>query len=56
MQIGGIVSAVLQGMTSFFSYIFNFTDHPAVATVACLPIIGGIIARVATIAKRSKGN
>lgn len=56
MDIGGVVSAVLGGMTSFFTYIFDFTDHPTVATVACLPIIGGIVARVATLAKRSKGN
>lgn len=53
MQIGGIVTAVLSGMTSFFSYIFNFKDNVAIATVACLPIMGGIVRRVASISKRS---
>lgn len=55
MQIGALVTAILGGMTSFFSYIFDFKDHAAIATVACLPIIGGIVARVASIAKRARG-
>lgn len=55
MQIGALVTAILGGMTSFFTYIFDFTDHAAIATVACLPIIGGIVARVASIAKKARG-
>lgn len=55
MEVHTIVNALLEGMTSFFTYIFDFKDHAAIATVACLPIIGGIVARVASIAKRSRG-
>lgn len=50
-----IVTAILGGMTSFFTYVFDFTEHRAIATVALLPVMGGIVARVASIAKRARG-
>lgn len=50
------VSAVLGGMTTLMSNLWGFAEgNELLSVIIVLPVIGGIIARVASWSKRARG-
>lgn len=50
------VTAVLGGMTTLMSNLWGFAEgNELLSVIIVLPVIGGIIARVASWSKRARG-
>lgn len=55
MSLSTAIQAIITNMTSLIGALWTFGEGAVIGTVVMLPVVGGLIARVASVSRKARG-